>query len=120
MKKFAAIFCASLFILGMLIVPVFHQAGLCFSHAPCTTAHEGEHDHEHEHDVPAPEGDHSDSDDCAICQVAATPTIASCGAMEIPSPSLAVEALVLPSLPSGSHLDAGALHARAPPFLPFI
>jgi len=118
MKKYTAIFCALLFVCGGLIVPALHEAGICFSHHECADTAEPDPDHEHEHDAPDSDGERDEPDDCAICQLASTPAIAGCSAIEIRMPRPTADTLLLADAALVSRPEAGTFHARAPPSLP--
>jgi len=120
MKKYTAIFWASLLVCGALILPTLHEAGLCSPHNECSAAADPHRDHEHEGNAPDSGQNDQESDNCAICQLAATPTIANCSTIQITPPSLTVMPLLLANSPTPSRLHSGTLHARAPPALPSI
>ena len=120
MKKRTAIFCAALFVCGTVIVPALHQAGLSFPDGDCTAAAESHQGHEHEGNTSDSGEESHDSDSCAICQVAATPTIAGCSAIQIAPASLTAEPLLLAHTRTTSRLDSGTSQAKAPPILPSI
>lgn len=116
MKKYAAIFCLSLFVCGTVIVPALHQAELCCPHNECSaeTPHD---DHEHGEETPASDDRGDDDDNCAICKLAATPTIASCNAVQAIAPRPTTAPLLLTNTRTLSRLDSGSFNARAPPLL---
>jgi hypothetical protein len=120
MKKFKAILCAFLFVCGALVVPLLHQAGLCFTDGDCTAAPELHGDHDHEGNTSDSGEEDHDPDSCAICKLAATPTITSCGAIQVEALITTAQPLQLATITTVSRLDSGTCQARAPPCLPSI
>ena len=120
MKRYAAIFCVTVFACGTLLVPAMHQAGLCLPDGDCTAAAESHRQQDRDGNTSDSGEEGHDSDGCAICQLVATPAIASCSAIQIAPPSLTAEPLLLANTRTTSPLDSGTCHARAPPLLPSI
>ena len=120
MSKRAGIFCAALFLCGTVIVPALHQTELCGPKTDRSVAADPGSDHAHGHEAPVSGDSHDDSDNCPICQLAVTPTIRSCSAIQIVIPRLAAAPLPFTNTRTPSRLDSGTFRARAPPFLPSI
>jgi len=120
MKTYAAIFCVMFFACGTLLVPALHQAGLCFPHGDCTAAAESHRHQDRDGNTSDSGKEGHNSDNCAICKLAATPTTASCSAIQIAPPSLTAEPLLLANTRTTFRLDSGTFHARAPPILSSI
>ena len=116
MKKYTSVFCAALFACGVVIVPALHLAGLCFSDTNCTAAHShADRDHEGK---PSGSGEKGhDSDNCAICQLAATPSIVSCAAVQVATHDTPVQLIMPADDPIYSHIDSHPFLARGPPVL---
>lgn len=120
MKKRIAIFCTALFVCGVVIVPALHLAGLCFPDTNCTAAAHSHADRDHE-GKPSGSGEKGhDSDNCAICQLAATPTIVSCVAVQVATSHMPVQPIMPADVPVSAHLDSHPFLARGPPTPPSI
>ena len=119
MKKYAAILCLSLFVSGVLVAPVLHKEGSCISHCKCDTG-TPHNEHDREEETPASDDSTHDADNCAICQLAATALIASCGAVQTIAPRPTTAPLLLANTRTSSRLNPGSFLARAPPLLSSI
>lgn len=120
MQKHAARFYAALFICGVLVIPLLHQAGLCFPDGDCTSASEFHGDHAHEGNPSDSDEEDHDHDSCAICQLLATPIISCCCAIAGVALIPLDQPLQLAPIMAVSRLDYGIFQARAPPCLPSV
>ena len=119
MKQQTIIFCAALFIGGTVIVPALHDAEFGCPHSWCKAPADSHEDHDHG-DAPDSDDSNHDSDNCAICLLAATPSITTCGTLLTVVAIETGEQLPLTTRILGSRLSSGAFHARAPPRLSSI
>lgn len=106
-----------LFVCGVVIVPVLHQAGLCFPHTDCARAAESHDERGHESDDSCPRQPSHNADNCAICQLVATPTIVSCVAIQVATIHMPVQPIMPADVPVSAHLDSHPFLARGPPVL---
>lgn len=118
MKKCITIFCAALFVCGVVIVPALHLAGLCFPDSNRTAA---AHSHADRDRAGTPSGSGEkghDSAHCVICQLAATPTIVSGVAVQVATGHMSVQPIMSADVPVSDHLDSHPFLARGPPTPP--
>lgn len=115
-KEYLVILCTYLFIFNTLIIPSLHIAGICFPHDNSCTEHAESHsDHEHEN-TPQDSNDTShNSDDCMICKLLITSTIAPQNIINISSYHITSQPVLPIKLSIACHVHSETLKARAPP-----
>jgi hypothetical protein len=121
MKQLAATLCIWVFVFGFLIVPALHTPEPTCGHDGCQVAHAHQDQDQQQSDDRSDSGEESDdSGSCPICKLAATPTIASCGAIQVEALIPTVQPLQLATITASSRLASGSFQARAPPCLPSV
>jgi len=120
MKRLAAIGSVVIFVVGVLVVPGLHQVDGCpgdcceSSHSEPSSA-DRQHDNERAPSSPARDDGH-DSDNCALCKLAATATMAADSSIEVVQIVREAEDLCTSHPVVVPHSVVRLSLARAPPF----